>query len=110
METDSSDFLAITADYVQSDEADMVILERAVLPNFALTSDAGYDIRRDWGFWPVCFQSVPKSCVCAKSYPRLRKEQKLGPYGAFMRLSHEWRGKLGRVFYVSYIWHWLTFV
>jgi hypothetical protein len=58
IKTDYRAFLAITADYVQSDEADMVTLERAVLPNFALTSASGYDIRRDWGLWPVCFQSV----------------------------------------------------
>jgi hypothetical protein len=44
METDYPDLLAITADYVQSDEADMVRLEIAVLSSSLLILRSGYDI------------------------------------------------------------------
>jgi hypothetical protein len=44
MENDYPDLLAITADYVQSDEADMVRLEIAVLSSSLLILRSGYDI------------------------------------------------------------------
>ena len=70
----------ITEDYVQADEADMVrsmLLPASPFADFELSQGMTYDELSVYG--------------------RLRKNEKLGPYGMFTKLASEWGHKLSPV-------------
>ena len=126
----------ISDTYVQSDEVDMVRITN-ILTHYSLLSSQGHalllnayhstqllipwsptgsNLHRAWNLWPVSHSSLPISAVAAsdelenlnRSWHRLRKIDKLGPYSMWCRLLHEWDHMSPRQVYekVRHFWHY----
>lgn len=74
--TPTAELEPITEDYVQSDEADVRLISSV----------------QGWN-WTNKSNQMGFTYAELSIFGVLRKEQKLGPYGAFSKLVHDWKDK-----------------